>query len=168
MTKTLHGKVHGKTIELDEDPGVAEGQDVEVQVTIVQPVRKWGEGILRSAGGWVDYPEMNAIMEEVHQARKFGGGPAARPDSPGREHIPLRSPDEEKTMTITIHAIYENGVFRPTEAVEIPEKSEVEVEIRLIKEGPKVPTLDDIYAILGERFNSGEHDVAARHNEHQP
>ena len=24
MTKTLHGKVHGKTIELDEDLGVAE------------------------------------------------------------------------------------------------------------------------------------------------
>ena len=33
MTKTLHGKVHGKTIELDEDLGVAEGQEVEVQVT---------------------------------------------------------------------------------------------------------------------------------------
>jgi hypothetical protein len=37
MTKTLHGKVHGKTIELDEDLGVAEGQEVEVQVTVVQP-----------------------------------------------------------------------------------------------------------------------------------
>ena len=36
MTKTLHGKVHGKTIELDEDLGVAEGQEVEVQVKIVQ------------------------------------------------------------------------------------------------------------------------------------
>ena len=32
MTKTLHGKVHGKTIELDEDLGVAEGQEVEIQV----------------------------------------------------------------------------------------------------------------------------------------
>jgi hypothetical protein len=32
MTKTLHGKVHGKTIELDEDLGVAEGQEVEVQI----------------------------------------------------------------------------------------------------------------------------------------
>ena len=50
MTKTLHGKVHGKTIELDEDLGVAEGQEVEVQVRIVQPARKWGEGILRTAG----------------------------------------------------------------------------------------------------------------------
>ncbi len=71
-------------------------------------------------------------------------------------------------MSKTIHAIYENGVFRPTEAVEIPDKSEVEVEFRLIKEGPKTPSLDDVYAILGERFNSGEHDVAQRHDEHQP
>ena len=45
MTKTIDGK----TIELDEDLGVAEGQEVEVQVRIVQPVRKWGEGILRRA-----------------------------------------------------------------------------------------------------------------------
>ena len=50
MTKTIHGKIHGKTIELDEDLGVAEGQEVEVQVRIVQPARKWGEGILRTAG----------------------------------------------------------------------------------------------------------------------
>jgi len=35
MTRTLHGKVHGRTIELDEDLGVAEGQEVEVQVKIV-------------------------------------------------------------------------------------------------------------------------------------
>jgi hypothetical protein len=37
MTKTVHGKVHGKTIELDEDLGVADGQEVRVQVEIVQP-----------------------------------------------------------------------------------------------------------------------------------
>ena len=34
MTKTLHGKVHGKTIELDEDLGVVDGQEVEIQLTI--------------------------------------------------------------------------------------------------------------------------------------
>ena len=71
MTKTIHGKVHGKTIELDEDLGVAEGQEVEVQVRIVQTGGKWGDGILRSAGGWVDYPEMDAIMEQIHQDRKL-------------------------------------------------------------------------------------------------
>jgi hypothetical protein len=36
MTKTMHGKVHGRIIELDEDPGVAEGQEVEVQMRVVE------------------------------------------------------------------------------------------------------------------------------------
>lgn len=72
VKKSLHGRVHGKTIELDEDPGAAEGQEVEVQMTIVEPARRWGEGILRSAGGWVDYPEMDAIIEEVRRERKGG------------------------------------------------------------------------------------------------
>ncbi|HLN31253.1 MAG TPA: hypothetical protein VK395_26160 [Gemmataceae bacterium] len=71
MTKTLHGKVHGRTIELDEDPGVAEGQEVEVQVKIVPATKKWGEGILRSAGGWTNYPEMDAVMEKIQQDRKL-------------------------------------------------------------------------------------------------
>jgi hypothetical protein len=37
MVKTLYGKVRGRTIELDEDLGVAEGQKVEVQVKLVEP-----------------------------------------------------------------------------------------------------------------------------------
>ena len=41
------------------------------QVKIVASTKKWGEGILRSAGGWVDYPEMDAIMERIHQERKL-------------------------------------------------------------------------------------------------
>jgi len=76
MTKTLHGKVHGKTIELDEDLGVVDGQEVEIQLTIVQTTK------------------------------------------------PSRPP---------------------------------------ISEG-----LAKIYAILGERYNSGHTDTAERHNEHQP
>jgi hypothetical protein len=71
MTKTLHGKVHGKTIELDEDLGVAEGQEVEVQIKVISPSEKWGEGILRTAGALADDPDWDAIMEEVHQARKI-------------------------------------------------------------------------------------------------
>ena len=76
MTKTVHGRVHGKTIELDEDLGVAEGQEVEVQVKIVQP---------------------------------------SEPSQP-----------------------------------------------------PMSDGLKKIYAILGERYNSGHTDTAERHNEHQP
>ena len=70
MTKTVHGVVHGRTIELHEDLGVAEGQEVVVQVKIVEPERKWGEGILRTAGALADDTEWDAIMEEIHLARK--------------------------------------------------------------------------------------------------
>ncbi len=69
---------------------------------------------------------------------------------------------------MTIHAVYENGVFRPTEEVDLPNLCEVEVEVRQVAEEPKKPSLDDVYAILARRHASGEHDVAARHNEHQP
>jgi len=71
-------------------------------------------------------------------------------------------------MTTAIHAIYENGVFRPVQPVDLPDRCEVEVEVRSIKTGLPRPSLDDVYAILNERFDSGERDVAARHDEHQP
>jgi len=41
MTRLVNGTVHGRTINLDEDLGVADGQRVQVQVTstpAVQPV----------------------------------------------------------------------------------------------------------------------------------
>ncbi len=75
MTKTIHGKIHGRTIELDEDLGVAEGQEVEVQVTIVQRARQWGEGILRTAGALADDPEWDTIMEQIYQDRKLNRRP---------------------------------------------------------------------------------------------
>jgi predicted DNA-binding antitoxin AbrB/MazE fold protein len=68
----------------------------------------------------------------------------------------------------SIHAVYENGVFRPIEPVSLPERCEVEVEIHTVTARQDQPSLDDVYAILGRRYSSGEHDVAARHNEHQP
>ena len=70
--RTVHGVVHGKTIELDEDLGVEEGQVVEVQVKIVPAERKWGEGILRTAGALANDPEWDEIMKEVYEARKKG------------------------------------------------------------------------------------------------
>lgn len=36
-------------------------------------------------------------------------------------------------MNKTIHAVFENGVFRPIERVDLPEKSEVEFEPRLVE-----------------------------------
>jgi len=67
-----------------------------------------------------------------------------------------------------IHAIYENGVFRPKEPVNLPESSEVEVELRTVMPAAAENRLDAIYAVLESRFDSGENDVAARHDEHQP
>jgi hypothetical protein len=72
MTKTLHGKVHGKTIELGEDLGLAEGQEVEVSVrtvTLAGP-RQPGEGLLRTEGALADDPHWDAIMEEIYRERK--------------------------------------------------------------------------------------------------
>jgi hypothetical protein len=37
MQKLLHGKVRGRTIELSDDPGVADGEEVEIQITVVSP-----------------------------------------------------------------------------------------------------------------------------------
>ena len=71
MEKTIYGKVHGRTIEFDQDLGVADGQEVEVQIKIILPARKWGDGILRTAGALADDPDWDAIMEEVHRARQI-------------------------------------------------------------------------------------------------
>jgi len=68
----------------------------------------------------------------------------------------------------TIHAIYEQGVFRPTTAVELPEACEVEFEPRVLGKSDDSAHLERVYEILSRRYASGQHDLAARHNEHQP
>ena len=70
MAKPIRGKIHGKTLELDEDLGLAEGQEVEVRVKIVRPSRRWGEGILRTAGALADDTEWGEIMEQIQRERK--------------------------------------------------------------------------------------------------
>ncbi|MEM9353680.1 MAG: antitoxin family protein [Planctomycetota bacterium] len=67
----------------------------------------------------------------------------------------------------TIHAIFEDGVFRPVDPVTLPEKCEVEFEPRVVQQPPGSNS-DALYEILDRRFNSGHTDTAARHNEHQP
>ena len=80
---------------------------------------------------------------------------------------------------MTIRAVFENGVFRPTEKVEFPDPCEVEIDVRQVKQAPSVSTtpppkasmsegLTKIYEILGERYDSGFTDIAERHDEHQP
>jgi hypothetical protein len=72
MTKVVHGNVRGKTIELSEDLGLADGQEVEVTVRTVPATeaRTPGEGLLRTEGALADDPHWDAIMEEVYRERK--------------------------------------------------------------------------------------------------
>jgi predicted DNA-binding antitoxin AbrB/MazE fold protein len=74
---------------------------------------------------------------------------------------------------MTINAIFENGVFRPIDKVDIPDRCRVQIEVRQVQEvpttqAPMSPGLAKIYEILGRRYNSGHTDTAERHNEHQP
>jgi predicted DNA-binding antitoxin AbrB/MazE fold protein len=77
-------------------------------------------------------------------------------------------------MSSTVHAIYENGVFRPVAPVDLPDKTPVEFEPRVSAEPPQPGQpamsagLAKIYEILGRRYSSGHRDTAERHNEHQP
>ena len=80
MMKTVHGIVHGKIIQLDEDLGVAEGQKVELQVKTAQPRKVlprpppgWRPGGTNTVAGllaksWTD--EDDQILEEIYQDRK--------------------------------------------------------------------------------------------------
>ena len=70
-----------------------------------------------------------------------------------------------------VHAIYENGIFRPTDPIdpiELPEHCEVEFEPRIVEQQREEADMSAVYDVLSERYASGESDVAARHNEHQP
>ena len=72
MVKTVRGIVHGKTIELTQDLGVADGQQVEVVVKTITNKEPWGEGLRRCAGAlaneWTE--EDDRILAEIHQDRK--------------------------------------------------------------------------------------------------
>ncbi len=71
MVRQVQGVIHGKTIELDQDPGIAEGQRVDVQLRESSPARPWGEGILRSAGIAADVPGFDEAFEQVQRDREL-------------------------------------------------------------------------------------------------
>ena len=70
MVKTANGIVHGRTIELDQDLGVADGEEVEVVIRTASQAKGAGEGFLRSAGILKDDTEWDQIMEEIYRSRK--------------------------------------------------------------------------------------------------
>jgi hypothetical protein len=72
MTRTFQGVIHGRTIELTEDSGVADGQQVEITIKTVASQIPWGEGLRRCAGAFAaDWTEEDdRILEQIHQERK--------------------------------------------------------------------------------------------------
>jgi predicted DNA-binding antitoxin AbrB/MazE fold protein len=74
---------------------------------------------------------------------------------------------------MTVKAIYNHGVFRPVQPVDLPEDAEVQVV--LPSEAPPDTAVAareqarvDIFEILSHRYPTGQTDTAARHDEHQP
>jgi len=67
----VRGTVHGRTIELEADLGLPDGQTVSVMVRPAQPP---GEGIRRSAGAWAaDSAQLDAWLEQMRNSRHQGG-----------------------------------------------------------------------------------------------
>lgn len=67
---TIKGVIHGRIVELAEDPKFPDGGEVEVIVHPVQAPRLKRKAGCRSAGVWADFPEMDEIMAEVQRERK--------------------------------------------------------------------------------------------------
>ncbi|MBI3406974.1 MAG: antitoxin family protein [Planctomycetes bacterium] len=67
-----------------------------------------------------------------------------------------------------IHATYENGVFRPSQPVNLPERSEVEIIIQKVSDNGSKPSLKELYRILSESVDTGDPSLASRHDEYQP
>ncbi len=74
-TVTVKGVVHGRTIELERESGLPDGQEVKVTVepasgeTPVAP----GDGLRRSAGTWADdVAGLDEYLEWNRRQRKVG------------------------------------------------------------------------------------------------
>jgi len=72
MTKSIQGVIHGRTIELNEDAGLRDGQSVRVQLTPVPIPQTTPNRLIQSAGllanEWT--PDDDRILDEIHQDRK--------------------------------------------------------------------------------------------------
>ncbi|MBI5154175.1 antitoxin family protein [Candidatus Poribacteria bacterium] len=66
----------------------------------------------------------------------------------------------------TILAVYEDGVFKPLDPVELPKHSRVRVEPE--GAGNILGEETEMYRLLGLRYNSGDSTGAERHNELMP
>jgi hypothetical protein len=79
MITVTSGVVHGKTIELADDPQLAEGEKVEVTIRPLEPkkARAPGDGIRKSAGAIPFDPKDDEILAQIYRDRKNSRRPEA-------------------------------------------------------------------------------------------
>ena len=75
----IRGIIRGKTIELDQKPGLPDGQPVTVTIQAVRQTaeqRAPGDGIRLSAGGWADDSEgLEEYLKWNREQRKIDRPP---------------------------------------------------------------------------------------------
>jgi hypothetical protein len=73
MPQTLQGKAYGRMIELSQDPGVSDGQEVQVTLRAISTeggAQGPGEGIRQSAGPLPDdSAQDDRILAQIQHAR---------------------------------------------------------------------------------------------------
>lgn len=71
MKTMMRGIIHGKIIELPQETGLPEGQEVTVTLETIAEQSAPGDGIRDSAGGWAeDAEELDEFLEWNRQQRK--------------------------------------------------------------------------------------------------
>ena len=72
MIKRTRGTVHGNRIELTEDLGLPDGEQVEVTIRQTRETvgSEWGKGLRRCAGALTDIPGLDADIEQILRERK--------------------------------------------------------------------------------------------------
>ncbi len=74
MSELLYGVIHGKTIELEQDPGLEDGRRVQVILQVKRlpgPPPGWYPGCTETAAGMLaDVPGWDEDLEEILAERK--------------------------------------------------------------------------------------------------
>jgi hypothetical protein len=76
MNRIAHGIIHGNTIELNNNPGFQDGQELEIFMKTVDKNRPESDSIPKSPGAkalvWTEQDDK--ILEELYRQRKCDTG----------------------------------------------------------------------------------------------
>lgn len=121
MTKTLFGVIHGKTIELKNDPGLADGEPVRVVIESAVPRPSHGTGALpravEQAGDPVWTEETDRIFDELDRERH-----------PVRPFIPARA-----TPRLTLTEVLERAT-KARSATTVRTRDEIDAELATLRD----------------------------------